>query len=154
MHGNTTFTEKLVELVVVDATSGELTEVRALPWYLKFTMLSEPLHFGNYGGLFLKLVWLTLSLVSLALPILGIYIWQSKKRSHKVDTKKSALKPWLSQFFKQAYLAPGILFLISAVALVGSFFTQGLINQFFVALLFVPLYFIFKVLVSWLGQRS
>jgi uncharacterized iron-regulated membrane protein len=156
MHGNTTFTERLVELVVVDATTGELTEVRALPWYLKFTMLSEPLHFGNYGGLFLKIVWLVLSLVSLALPGLGLYIWWSRrnKSAHEVH-KQSNIKIWISQFFKQAYLAPGILFGLTLIALVGSFFTHGILNQIFVAMMLVPLYFVVRVLISWVkGLRS
>lgn len=80
-HGNTSFTEKLVDLVVVDSVTGEVTDVRPLPWYLKFTLLSEPLHFGNYGGLALKVVWSILNLASLALPVLGILMWRRKRKT-------------------------------------------------------------------------
>ncbi|KYG63759.1 hypothetical protein AZI86_13115 [Bdellovibrio bacteriovorus] len=158
MHGNTAFTERLVEVVVIDAVTGELTEVRALPWYLKFTMLSEPLHFGNYGGLFLKLVWLTLSLISLALPILGIYIWWDRRRKSKkaaASEKKANILLWTSGLFQRAYLVPTTLMVISALAIVGSFVTHGAMNPVFVSGLLVPVYFSVRVLWTWIrGPRK
>lgn len=154
MHGNTPWTERLVELVVIDAVTGELTEVRALPWYLKFTMLSEPLHFGNYGGLYLKILWLFMSLVSLALPVLGIYIWWDRRRKKSPQSlKKSALQIWSHDFFKRPYAAPNVLFVISTAAVVGSFLGQGVWNAVFVSLLLVPLYFVFHFICRWIFER-
>lgn len=154
MHGNTEFTAKLVELVVVDAVTGELTEVRSLPWYLKFTMLSEPLHFGNYGGLFLKILWLILSLISLALPILGIYIWADRRRkvARPLSPKKN-LALGSSGLFQKAYFIPALLCGVTVLAIVASFFTQGIVNQLFVAALFVPMYFPLRIFWLWLTEE-
>ncbi|RYZ52114.1 MAG: PepSY domain-containing protein, partial [Proteobacteria bacterium] len=48
MNGTESWNKYLSELVLVDAGTGQVTEERALPWYLKAAVLSEPLHFGNY----------------------------------------------------------------------------------------------------------
>ena len=36
-----------------------------MPWYCKALALSQPLHFGSYGGLPLKLLWAALTLLGL-----------------------------------------------------------------------------------------
>lgn len=41
---------------MVDAASGEFAGLREMPWYCKALALSQPLHFGSYGGLPLKLL--------------------------------------------------------------------------------------------------
>lgn len=154
MHGNTPFTERLVELVVVDAMTGELTEVRALPWYLKFTMLSEPLHFGNYGGLFLKVLWLSLSLLSLALPLLGLYIWWSRRRKTAPSAlKKPSLQAFTSSLFSKPYFIPTVLMILSALSLGGSFLTYGVINQVFVAGLLLPIFCVLRFVGAWVRER-
>jgi uncharacterized iron-regulated membrane protein len=56
MRGRTPFTSKLVKPVLVDAETGELTATKDLPWYGKVILLSQPLHFGDYGGFPLKVV--------------------------------------------------------------------------------------------------
>lgn len=75
MKGKTPLTEKLRTLVLVDAASGQVVEVRKLPWYLKAVLLSEPLHFGDYGGWPLKIIWLIFALISLSLPISGFILY-------------------------------------------------------------------------------
>ncbi len=82
VNGASALEEKVSELVVVDARTGQVTETRALPWYLKFEMLSEPLHFGDYGGPALKAVWLAFALLTGLLGLSGpaAYIW--KRRGH------------------------------------------------------------------------
>ncbi|WP_373997591.1 PepSY-associated TM helix domain-containing protein [Bdellovibrio bacteriovorus] len=158
MHGNTAWTERLVELVVVDAVSGKLTEVRSLPWYLKAAMLSEPLHFGNYGGLFLKIVWLILSVISLFLPISGLYIWwdrRSKKVAASTATAaKSSLTIGKGRLFKRPYLMPTIIALTSVTAVVGSFLTTGLVNTLLALFLALPAYFVLRLVVRWLRKGS
>lgn len=156
MHGSTPWTERLVELVVVDAVTGDVTEVREIPWYLKFTMLSEPLHFGNYGGLYLKILWFLMSAVSLALPVLGIYIWWDRRRKKSVAAKsgKSTLKVWTGALFKKAFLVPNVIFVVSTLAIVGSFFGQGAWNSIFVSLLLIPLYFVIHLVWRWIFERG
>lgn len=152
MHGNTAWTEKLVELVVVDATTGDFVEVRTLPWYLKFTMLSEPLHFGNYGGLTLKILWLILSLISLALPVLGIYIWYTRKfKKAARSQEKKTLRLSNSPLFARPYFLPVIVAVATLVGILGSFLDPGPLKYFYGLLLLIPIYFCLR---HWVRSRS
>ena len=56
---------RLAHGALVDAETGVLTDTAAMPALNQALMLSKPLHFGDYGGLPLKLLWaaLTLSLL-------------------------------------------------------------------------------------------
>ena len=51
MHGRTPLTSRLLQPVLVDASTGQLTDTRKAPWYVSALLLSQPLHFGDYGGL-------------------------------------------------------------------------------------------------------
>jgi uncharacterized iron-regulated membrane protein len=44
-------------------------------------MLSQPLYFGGYGGLGLKLVWLLLDLFTILVLVTGLVLWW--KRRHQ-----------------------------------------------------------------------
>lgn len=43
-------TSRLYKPVLVDAQTAQITDRRALPWYLTALLISQPLHFGDYGG--------------------------------------------------------------------------------------------------------
>ena len=68
------------EIAYVDAVSGNLVRTVSLPWYLELLILSEPLHFGDYGGVILKIIWSLLGLVTSFIPISGLYIFLFRKR--------------------------------------------------------------------------
>ncbi len=74
LHGASPLTSHLLTAVLVDAGSGRLTAVRQLPWYAKALSLSQPLHFGDYGGLPLKALWALLDLVTLVVLGGGLYL--------------------------------------------------------------------------------
>lgn len=57
MRGTTPLTSRLLKPVLIDAQTAEVTDSRELPWYLSALLLSQPLHFGDYGGLTLKILW-------------------------------------------------------------------------------------------------
>jgi uncharacterized iron-regulated membrane protein len=80
LNGTQSLTKRLSELAVVNAQSGKLVEIIELPLYLKVVLLSEPLHFGDYGGLFLKSLWAIFTLGSLAVALLGITSFFLKRR--------------------------------------------------------------------------
>lgn len=72
---------RLFSPVLVDAaTGGSVVEV-AMPWYLRALELSRPLHFGDYGGLPLKIIWLLLDLATIAVLGSGLYLWRSRHAS-------------------------------------------------------------------------
>lgn len=79
LHGNTPLTENLVTPVLVDAVSGEFVGLRKMPWYSKALSLSRPLHFGDYGGLFLKILWALLDIITIIVLISGLYLWLSRR---------------------------------------------------------------------------
>jgi uncharacterized iron-regulated membrane protein len=81
LHGNTPFTSHLLTPVLVDAATGELVGQRVMPWYCKLLALSQPLHFGNYGGLPLKLLWAILSMITIVVLASGLYLWHLRRAS-------------------------------------------------------------------------
>lgn len=80
LAGDTPLTERLVNPAMVDAETGRLTDVRAMPWYVKLLFLSVPLHFGDYGGLPLKIIWALLDLAAIVVLATGLYLWLGRRR--------------------------------------------------------------------------
>ena len=74
-QGDTPITQRLLTPALIDARSGELTDMRSLPWYVQALLISQPLHFGDYGGLGLKILWALLDLVTIIVLASGIYLW-------------------------------------------------------------------------------
>ena len=79
--GNTPLTSRLFSPVLVDARTGKLTAVVSMPWYLRALEVSRPLHFGDYGGTPLKVIWALLDVVTLFVLGSGVYLWASRRRS-------------------------------------------------------------------------
>lgn len=79
--GVTPLTSRLFNPVIVDASTGQFTAVIKMPWYLRALEVSRPLHFGDYGGMPLKIIWALLDLVTIAVLGSGIYLWLSSRKS-------------------------------------------------------------------------
>ncbi len=79
LQGDTPLTKKLLTPALVDARTGELTAMRPLPWYVQTLLMSQPLHFGDYGGLPLKILWAVLDLFSIVILGSGLYLWLAKR---------------------------------------------------------------------------
>jgi uncharacterized iron-regulated membrane protein len=79
-HGDTPLTKHLITPALIDAGTGELVGVSPMPWYVKALGLSQPLHFGDYGGLPLKLLWAALTTVTLVVLGSGLYLWFGRRR--------------------------------------------------------------------------
>ncbi len=80
LAGDTPLTERLVTPAMVDAATGRLTDVRAMPWYVQALFLSVPLHFGDYGGLPLKIIWAVLDVAAIVVLGSGLYLWLGRRR--------------------------------------------------------------------------
>ncbi|HYG42588.1 MAG TPA: PepSY-associated TM helix domain-containing protein, partial [Bordetella sp.] len=48
------------------------------PWYLTMVLLSQPLHFGDYGGMPLKVLWILLDLVAIGVLGSGLVLWWAR----------------------------------------------------------------------------
>lgn len=78
MVGNTPLTSRLLTPAMLDAGSGRLVDMREMPLYVKALFVSQPLHFGDYGGMQLKILWAALDVVSIVLLGSGLYLWWVK----------------------------------------------------------------------------
>jgi uncharacterized iron-regulated membrane protein len=81
MRGNTPLTSRTLRPAIVHATTGELTDSRDLPWYVTTLLVSQPLHFGDYGGMPLKIVWTLLDILTIVVLVTGLYLWWARRRS-------------------------------------------------------------------------
>lgn len=75
MQGTSALTANLLRPVMIDARTAEVAASRTLPWYVTTLLLSQPLHFGNYGGLPLKALWALLDVLAIVVLASGIYLW-------------------------------------------------------------------------------
>lgn len=81
LAGSTPLTERLLKPAMIDAGTGRLTDLREMPWYVKGLFLSVPLHFGDYGGLPLKIIWALLDLAAIVVLGTGLYLWLGRRRT-------------------------------------------------------------------------
>ncbi len=80
MQGNAPLTSRLFKPVLVDASTAKVSDSRELPWYVKAVLISQPLHFGDYGGLPMKIVWTLLDLATIVVLGSGLYLWVKRKQ--------------------------------------------------------------------------
>jgi uncharacterized iron-regulated membrane protein len=81
MRGDSPLTSRLNTPVLVDGKTGELTTVARMPWYLTALELSRPLHFGDYGGMPLKIIWALLDVITIIVLASGLYLWLARRRA-------------------------------------------------------------------------
>lgn len=80
MRGNQPVTAHTYKPVLVDASTAEITASETMPWYLIALQLSQPLHFGDYGGLPMKIIWALLDIFTIIVLGSGLYLWWVKHR--------------------------------------------------------------------------
>jgi uncharacterized iron-regulated membrane protein len=80
MHGRGPLTARLLHPVLIDAQSGRLIDAGDPPWYLWALEGSRPLHFGDYGGMPMKLLWAALDVIALIVLGSGLYLWFVRRR--------------------------------------------------------------------------
>lgn len=85
MRGDSPLTKRLFKPVLVDAQTAQLTDSRPLPWYLVGLLVSQPLHFGDYGGMTLKWIWAVLDILSIVVLWTGLKLWWKKRHQYVPD---------------------------------------------------------------------
>jgi uncharacterized iron-regulated membrane protein len=81
LTGDTPLTSRILKPAIIDAASGEVVAVRDMPWYATALFVSQPLHFGDYGGLPLKIIWAVLDIVTIVVLVSGLYLWIARWRT-------------------------------------------------------------------------
>lgn len=87
--GSTPLTARLFTPVLVAMDGSLNVVVPEMPWYLRALQTSRPLHFGDYGGLPLKILWALLDVIAIIVLVSGIYLWFAKRSS---GSKHSAVR--------------------------------------------------------------
>ncbi len=81
MRGDAPLTARLLKPVLIDAQTGAVTDSRDMPWYVSALLLSQPLHFGDYGGMPLKIIWAILDIFTIVVLVTGVYLWLRRLRA-------------------------------------------------------------------------
>jgi uncharacterized iron-regulated membrane protein len=97
MRGDTPLTSRLLKPVLLDGETAEVADACDLPLYLKALLVSQPLHFGDYGGMPLKIIWALLDVMTIVVIGSGLYLWwvrgRKMRRGRGVVAFGSSLQP-------------------------------------------------------------
>ncbi|MCF2505660.1 PepSY domain-containing protein [Dyadobacter sp. CY107] len=88
MKGNTPLTKRIIKPALVDAKTGSLTDMRDMPWYVNTLFVSQPLHFGDYGGLPLKIIWALFDIATIVILGSGLYLWFARNKATKAHLNR------------------------------------------------------------------
>ncbi len=79
LRGRSALESRMMHAVIVDARLGGVEAIPQVPWYITGLLLSQPLHFGDYGGLALKLLWAALDILAIVVLWTGLRLgWRRK----------------------------------------------------------------------------
>ncbi|WP_226488687.1 PepSY-associated TM helix domain-containing protein [Pseudomonas sp. B20] len=81
LKGNTHLTAHLATPVLIDAQTLHVTAVVERPWYMDALGMSQPLHFGDYGGMPMKILWAVLDVLTIIVLGSGVYLWWVRRRA-------------------------------------------------------------------------
>ncbi|MQQ36563.1 PepSY domain-containing protein [Pseudomonas sp. SZ57] len=81
LKGNTHLTAHLATPVLIDARTLHVTAVVERPWYMDALGMSQPLHFGDYGGMPMKILWAVLDVLTIIVLGSGVYLWWVRRRT-------------------------------------------------------------------------
>ena len=90
MRGTEPFSARLFKPVLVDARTAQVTDSRTLAWYVTALLVSQPLHFGDYGGLPMKIIWALLDLATIFVLGSGLYLWARRRAPRSLAEEAGA----------------------------------------------------------------
>lgn len=79
LKGDSPLTSKLSHSVLVSQHGDKVFVAGERPWYVTMLQIAEPLHYGDYGGLPMKVLWSLLDLLTIVVLSSGLYLWFKKK---------------------------------------------------------------------------
>ena len=93
LRGGEPLTSKLLQPVLVDAKTTEVTVAPKLPWYLTALLVSQPLHFGDYAGMPMKILWALLDIATIIVLGSGLYLWLQRKQPRPLADEAGVAQP-------------------------------------------------------------
>ncbi|MEK7944078.1 PepSY-associated TM helix domain-containing protein [Pigmentiphaga sp. YJ18] len=142
-RGNTPITSRMLSAALIDAEDGRMIRVPDNPWYTNALFVSQPLHFGDYGGLPLKILWAVLDVITIFVLGSGLYLWLGRPRGGRVpgaerrqagaaalrdlDMSTAAARAWNTEprSLRTIFHVPAWLALASAVGLASALLGDG-----------------------------
>ncbi|RPE79812.1 PepSY-associated TM helix domain-containing protein [Vulcaniibacterium tengchongense] len=88
LSGKEGLKERMYQIALVDGETGQVATVKQPPWYLQAIWLSQPFHFGDYGGLALKLLWTLCTWLTLFITANGAWLWWDRRRRRNGNGKR------------------------------------------------------------------
>ncbi len=83
MRGTEPVSARLFKPVMVDAQTTQVTSALDLPWYVTALLVSQPLHFGDYGGRPMQILWAVLDVITILVLGSGLFLWFSRRRARE-----------------------------------------------------------------------
>lgn len=90
VKGNTPLTKRIIKPALIDAKTGELTDLRDMPWFVNALFISQPLHFGDYGGFPLKVIWALFDIATIVILGSGLYLWFARNKATRAHISRMA----------------------------------------------------------------
>ncbi len=81
LRGTAPFASRLYVPYLIEAESSAITARVDLPWYMTVLLVSQPLHFGDYSGLPLKLLWGVLDMFAIIVLGSGLFLYAGRFRN-------------------------------------------------------------------------
>lgn len=75
--------KRVPKLTLVEAATGDLTVAQEAPWYIQALFVSGPLHYGDYAGLPLQLIWAAFTVLTIVLCVTGLWLFILKLRGRR-----------------------------------------------------------------------
>lgn len=99
MYSDPSYYGRLYSSIQVNYTSGEQEKVyflREQPWLERFLTVLHPIHFGDYAGLFVQILYAICGLMPGILSISGFVIWYYRQKPGPQRSKSAKPRPVLS----------------------------------------------------------
>lgn len=90
LRGDTPLTARLVTPVFAHATTGKRAGSVTQPVWMQALLLSQPLHFGDYAGLPLKILWALLDLVAIVVLVSGLVLFVRRGSRAQIEARIDA----------------------------------------------------------------
>ncbi|HDR9833734.1 TPA: PepSY domain-containing protein [Burkholderia multivorans] len=118
--GATRMSRMLFDIALVDARSGRFDGTLRMPTWLRAIQISRSLHFGNFGGMPLKIDWALLDGITFGLVVSGLVLWRERRRrefSRSTETTSPAQAPSIRRNVSEPWPVPILLGCVTAAAL-------------------------------------
>lgn len=138
-----------IKLAVVNGFTGEVSRLSELPFLLKLLVISEPLHFGDYGGFPLKVAWTVLGVHLIYFSIAGIKIFFF--RSKRIRAKNTKMRGGKDPRIKRQTALIALICVLPVSFLIIGYFASGMVG---VSFRWLFIFFSFALIFRLLNQIS